>query len=91
MEVKIDKQMFSDKEILEDCLCSEKFLVNNYNFAATESSTLKVRDELNNLLSVEHQLLFDVFTQMSNRGYYPTTTVEKNQILTTKQKYIQKS
>lgn len=91
MEIKVDKQMFSDKEILEDCLSSEKFLVNNYNFAATESSTLKVRDELNNLLSNQHQLLFDVFSQMSNRGYYPTKTVNKNQLLTVKQKYIQKS
>ncbi len=78
---------FGDKEILNDALNSEKHLTSTYNTFANECANPQLRGALMQLLNDEHAIQFDVFTEMHNRGFYPTPMADQQKIDQAKQKF----
>lgn len=77
----MNKHTMTDKEMLTDALSSEKFMTDHYNQYANECASPSLMNEFMNLLSEEHQIQHDVFTEMHKRGWYQTqeAPVEKVQ------------
>lgn len=64
----MNKHTMTDKEMLTDALSSEKFMTDHYNQYANECASPSLMNEFMNLLSEEHQIQHDVFTEMHKRG-----------------------
>lgn len=78
---------FSDKDMLTDMLSSQKFATDNYNTFANECATPAVKTDFMNILSEEHQIQNELFTEMQKRGWYPTEAADQNKVNQAKQKY----
>lgn len=78
---------FGEKEILTDALSSQKFVTDNYNTFANECSNPSVKNEFIDILNEEHQIQFEIFSEMNKRGWYPTQPAEQQKISQTKQKF----
>lgn len=78
---------FSDKDIMQDMLSSQKFMADGYNSYANECATPAVKTDFMNILNEEHQIQNEVFTEMQKRGWYATEPADQNKIDQAKQKY----
>lgn len=78
---------FGEKEMLSDALSSQKFTTDGYNTFANECSNPAVKGEIMNILNEEHQIQFEIFSEMHKRGWYPVQQAEQQKIVQTKQKY----
>lgn len=78
---------YSDKEILMDLLNSQKSITSNYNSYANECATPAIKTDFVNILSEEHQLQNEVFSEMQKRGWYQTEAAQQDKINQAKQKY----
>lgn len=78
---------FSDREMMDDALSSQKFITNGYNTFANECATPALKTEFMNLLSEEHQIQHDVFAEMQKRGWYTTEAADMNKVSQAKQKF----
>lgn len=76
-----------DQDILTDVLTSQKNITGNYNTIANEASEASVRNTLMNILDDEHNIQFDVFKEMSKRGWYQTENAPQDKINQVKQKF----
>ncbi len=83
----IQSSCFGDKEMLHDALCAQKEETANYNLFANECTHPELRDTYMNILNEEHDLQFQVFNIMHERGYYPTPAADQEKINQTKQTY----
>lgn len=66
----MQSQSFNDKEMLMDALSSQKMMTESYNQFANECTSSMLLNEFLNLLSEEHQIQHDVFTELQKRGWY---------------------
>ena len=71
---------FGDREMMDDALQSQKFITDGYNNYANECSTPALKSEFMNLLSEEHQIQHEVFTEMQKRGWYQVTQADQTKI-----------
>jgi spore coat protein CotF len=78
---------FSDQDILNDMLASQKFITGGYNTFTSECATPAIRNDFMSILGDEHRIQADVFTEMQARGFYPTETADKTKINEAKQKF----
>ena len=78
---------FTDKEMMHDCLDTEKYLIGMYNTALTESATPEVVQTLTDLLSDNHRMQQQLFREMNSRGWYPVTKAEEQKIMQAQQKF----
>lgn len=78
---------FGEKDMLTDALSSQKFVTENYNASANECSNPSIKNEFVNILNEEHQIQFELFSEMHKRGWYPVQQAEQQKISQTKQKY----
>lgn len=78
---------FSDRDIFLDALSSQKFISDGYNSYANECATPSVKTDFMNILQEEHQIQYDVFSEMQKRGWYPTEPADQNKINQAKQKF----
>lgn len=83
----IQSTCFGDKEMLHDALCAQKEETANYNLFANECAHKELRDTYMNILNEEHELQFQVFNIMHDRGFYPTPAADQEKINQTKQTY----
>ena len=60
----MQKHTLNDREMLTDALSSEKFMTENYNQYANECASPSLMNEFMNLLSEEHQIQHEVFTEL---------------------------
>lgn len=81
--------IFTEREMLDDSLSSQKYITENYNMCANEASTPAIKSEFMNILSEEHQIQHDVFTEMQKRGWYVVEQAEQNKITQAKLKFSQ--
>lgn len=79
--------LFQEKEILGDALCSEKNATNLFNTYSNECVHDNLRDTMLNILADEHSLQNDVFNTMHDKGYYPTPEAQQNKINEARQKF----
>ncbi len=80
---------FDDKCMLFDALNSEKFLAGVYAADVLEAATPEVRACLCGMLSDEHRIQQDIFTTLSDKGYYPVEKAPEDKLMQAKQKYGQ--
>ena len=78
---------FGEKEIMHDCLDTEKYLIGMYNAALTEAATPEVVQTLTDLLLDTYRMQQQIFREMNSRGWYPVTKAEEQKIAQTKQKF----
>ena len=80
-------QGFSDQDILTDMLASQKFITGGYNTFCNECATPAVKTCFTDILSEEHGIQHEVFTEMQARGFYPVEAAEATKINEAKQKF----
>lgn len=80
-------QNWDDQRMINDLLSTEKHMAGEYGTLITEGSTQQFRDLLTHNMQTTLQDQFEVFTQMSNRGWYPTKPAQQPEIQTAKQKF----
>lgn len=78
---------FGDKDILTDQLSSQKFIADNYNVYASECASPALKSEMMNILSEEHQIQFEVFSEMQKHGWYMVEQADQQKITQCKQKF----
>ena len=76
-----------DKERLQDALTSQKFITGEYNTCVNEAATPGVKNTLLNILSEEHRMQSEVWTEMNSRGWYQTEQAEDNKLQQEKMKH----
>ena len=62
----------ADKDICTDLLMSQKQTSSTVNTFISESSCPNFSQNLKNILEEDHQMHFDLWTAMNQRGWYPT-------------------
>lgn len=82
-------QEFSDKEILNDGLSTQKATTDMFNLAANECVHDDLRDKILNILNQEHSIQYEVFNMMHQRGWYQTPAAEEKKVTEAKQKFSQ--
>lgn len=71
---------FSEKELMQDLLATEKQVVSSYSTGITESSCPNLRDTLvNNFKSVQ-DVQYKVFDAMRQKGWYPTKDAPEDEV-----------
>ena len=70
-------QVFTDKEILNDGLCSQKATTGKLNMAANECVHEDLRKQILNVLGEEHSIQYEVFNMMHQRGLYQIQKLQK--------------
>ena len=83
----LNANMLTEKEILQDCLSSQKFTTTNLNTFAGECVCEQLRSAFLNILDDEHRIQADIFNDMSSKGWYPTQPADQQQLQQVKQKY----
>ena len=83
----MQKHTLNDREMLTDALSSEKFMTENYNQYANECASPSLMNEFMNLLSEEHQIQHDVFSELQKRGWYPTQSAPAEKVQQAKLKF----
>jgi spore coat protein CotF len=78
---------FGDKDMLTDALSTQKFITETYNTWSNECEHPEVRDDLMCILSEEHQIQFDLFNEMKQRGWYQVEPADQVKVQQTKQKF----
>ena len=76
-----------DKERMQDALTSQKFITGEYNNYVNEAATPEVRNALLNILSEEHRMQSEVWTEMNSRDWYQTEQAEDNKLQQEKMKH----
>ncbi len=80
-------KMLTEKEILQDCLSSQKFTTSSLNTWAGECVCEQLRSAFLNILDDEHRIQADIFNDMSSKGWYPTQPADQQQLQQVKQKF----
>ena len=80
-------QIYTDKEILGDGLCTQKNTTGKFNMAAYECAHPQLRRTILQILEQEHNIQFDVFNIMHQKGLYQTPPAEDKKVQEAKQKY----
>ena len=83
------QQIYTDKEILNDGLCSQKAATGKFNMAATECVHENVRNTMLNILDQEHSIQHEVFEMMHKRGFYETPAADEQKVQQAKMKHQQ--
>lgn len=77
----------SERKMMTDLLCSEKYMTGVYNTYCCEAATSAVKSNLIALLQDEHRMQEEVFAEMHARGWYPTEKAEDAKLTQEKQKF----
>ena len=70
----------SEKDILTDCLNSQKFISSNYNTFAGECTNTNLRDEFLCILKEEHQIQSDIFSELQSHGWYQVKQATQQEV-----------
>ena len=63
---------FSEKELMQDLLATEKQVVSSYSTGITESSCINLRNTLVDNFKSAQDVQYKVFDAMKQKGWYPT-------------------
>ena len=78
---------FGEKEMLTDALASQKYVTENYNTFANECANPAVKNEFMDILNEEHQIQFELFSEMNKRGWYPLEQANQQKVSQAKQNF----
>jgi len=80
-------QILSEKEMLSDCLISQKLITSSYNTFAGECTSEQLRNTFLNILDDEHKIQADLFSDMQSNGWYSVPIAEQQKVQQAKQKF----
>ena len=80
-------QLLTEKEILQDCLSSQKLAAATYNTFAGECVNEQLRTTMLNILDEEHKMQADIFSCMQSHGWYQVEQADRQKIEQAKQKF----
>ena len=78
---------FTDREIMDDILSSQKHITDVYNTFSNECTNQQLQTDMLNILKEEHVIQFSVFGEMQKRGWYSPAAAQAQMINETKTKY----
>lgn len=78
---------FTDKEIMDDVLNSQKHISGVYNTYSNECTNQQLKDDMLKILKEEHSIQFSVFGEMQKRGWYSPCAAQAQMINETKTKF----
>ncbi len=78
----------NDQSLMENILLLEKGVCDLYLHGTIESSTEKVHGTFRAALTESLCMQDTIYTQMANKGWYPSEQAEQNKINTVKQKFV---
>ena len=78
---------FTDREIMDDILSSQKHITDVYNTFSNECVNQQLQNDMVNILKEEHNIQFSVFSDMQKRGWYSPAAAEAQKINETKTKF----
>lgn len=82
-------QIYTDKEVLNDGLSTQKATTDKFNTSANECANVQLRDTMLKILEQEHSIQFEVFNMMHKRGLYQTPPADEKKVKDAKQKFAQ--
>jgi len=77
----------SDKNIMTDCLATEKHISNCYNSAVLEAGAPNLRRAFQDILREEQENALRLFTVMSQRGWYQPSFISPQELQQLTNKY----
>lgn len=77
----------TEEEILKDLLSSEKHYTSATNTFITESTCANLRQNLKNILQEEHSIHENLYNVMNQKGWYPTSDAQAQEVQKAKDKY----
>ena len=83
----MNQNVFSDQDIMNDILSTQKFITSGYNSNANEAAEPSVKNAMMSILDEEHNIQHDVFVEMQKRGWYQTEAAPQQKVQDTKQKF----
>lgn len=78
---------FTDREIMDDILSSQKHISDGYNTFSNECVNQQLQNDMLNILKEEHSIQFTVFEEMQKRGWYSPGAAQAQMINETKTKF----
>ncbi len=85
-----DQTCYDDRAMITDALDSQKMIAQAYNHYAGECSTQQRKDKLMQLLGEEHDMQFEVFSEMNKRGWYCPEEADRQKVSDACQQFTQK-
>ena len=82
-------QIYTDKEVLNDGLSTQKATTDKFNTSANECANVQLRDTMLKILEQENSIQFEVFNMMHKRGLYQTPPADEKKVKDAKQKFAQ--
>ncbi|MBU5677996.1 spore coat protein [Alkaliphilus sp. MSJ-5] len=80
---------FTEKELMNDLLTSEKQVTSAYNVGITEASCTNLRQHLTKCLTDTQEIQYQIFNAMKQRGWYQTKPAQSQDVQSAKTKYNQ--
>ncbi len=77
----------NDKDIMNDVLSFQKNLTGIYNTFSNECVNDSLRTDMMNILREEHDIQYDVFSEMQKRGWYAPPSAEQSAVEQAKYKF----
>lgn len=78
---------FTDREIMDDILTSQKHISGSYNTYSNECVNQQLQNDMLNILKEENSIQFTVFEEMQKRGWYSPGAAQAQMINETKTKF----
>lgn len=78
---------WTDQQILEDALISEKHMTDSYNLYAGECVNEQLRSTMLNILNDVHSIQSNIFSTMQSNGWYQVEPAEQQKIQKARQKF----
>lgn len=77
----------NDRDRLNDCLSSEKWLSDNFNVMAREASHQQLHQDVMTILNETHRCARDIFNLMFEQGHYKMEASEAQKIQQIQQQF----
>lgn len=84
----MEQMTMTEREMMEDSLCSQKHIAAGYNICAGECCSAQLRTAFLNILADEQELGSQVFEAMQARGWYQVEEAGQSEVSKAKQKFI---
>lgn len=79
--------ILSEEEVLTDLLTAEKHCTSTINTFITESTCSNLRQNLKTILNEEHSIHENLYNIMNQKGWYPTSDAQPQEVQKAKDKY----
>lgn len=79
--------VFTEQEIMNDVLSSEKQVINAYGTFLAESTCENLRSEMSKIINDKQQIQYQIFDIMRQKGWYNVKNANMNDVQMAAQKF----